>query len=48
MNDAQRYIVAGAKPWNRKVFDEVISRYPGQWRFICESNELTDELSVQE
>ncbi len=44
MNDAQRYIVAGAKPWNRKVFDEVISRYPGQWRFICESNELTDEL----
>lgn len=28
------YIVVGSKHWNRQVFDEVISKYPGQWHFI--------------
>lgn len=22
------YLVAGYKPWNRRIFDEVISKYP--------------------
>jgi methionyl-tRNA formyltransferase len=33
MNQAFHYVVAGCKPWNRKVFDELISGYPGEWVF---------------
>jgi methionyl-tRNA formyltransferase len=28
------YVVAGAKSWNRRVFDDVIIGYPGEWHFI--------------
>lgn len=35
------YIVAGSKPWNRKVFDEVISKLPGKWYFVSSPQELT-------
>lgn len=39
-----RYVVAGSKPWNRRVFDEVISSfYPGEWHFIGSFNELSIE-----
>jgi methionyl-tRNA formyltransferase len=34
------YIVAGAKPWNRRVFDEVIANYPGTWHFVSRPEEL--------
>ncbi len=37
------YLVAGCKPWNRKVFEDVISRYSGEWRFIGTREELTVE-----
>ncbi len=40
---AHRYIVAGNKPWNRRVFDEVISSYPGEWHFIGSQEELSLE-----
>lgn len=39
----QRYLVAGNKPWNRRVFDEVISSYPGEWYFIDSQDELSLE-----
>jgi methionyl-tRNA formyltransferase len=38
------YIVAGSKSWNRRVFDEIISKYPGQWHFIRSCEELTSEV----
>ncbi len=37
------YVVAGSKPWNRLVYDEVISRYPGQWHFVSSREQLTAE-----
>jgi methionyl-tRNA formyltransferase len=39
-----KYIVAGCKPWNRSVFKEVISRYPGKWFFVSGSDELTTDF----
>lgn len=35
------YIVAGNKPWSRRVFDEVISKLPGEWYFINSAQDLT-------
>lgn len=40
MTDAV-YVVAGRKPWNRRVFDAVISRYPGRWQFIGDREQLS-------
>lgn len=40
MMDDLTYIVAGTKPWNRKIFDEIITSYPGKWHFINNSNDL--------
>ncbi|MEZ4639845.1 MAG: hypothetical protein R2873_36030 [Caldilineaceae bacterium] len=37
----KNYVVAGYKPWNRRVFDEIISRYPGNWRYIDQAASLT-------
>ena len=41
MTEAQRYIVAGAKPWNRRVYDEVITHNPGDWKYVGDRDELT-------
>lgn len=35
------YIVVGVKPWNRSIFDEVISKYPGRWHFIEDREHLS-------
>lgn len=35
------YAVVGSKPWNRRVFDELIVNYPGEWYFIDKPEELT-------
>src|SRR3989338_6354375 len=35
------YLVVGRRPWNRTVFDEIISSYPGHWHFISEPKLLT-------
>jgi methionyl-tRNA formyltransferase len=40
----ERYLVLGCKSWNRRVFDEVLCRLPGQWRFIGSADELTPSL----
>lgn len=34
------YVAAGNKPWSRQVFDEVITHYPGVWRFVATAEEL--------
>ena len=38
------YVVAGAKPWNRRVFDEVIAKYPGQWHFVNHPEQLEYQM----
>lgn len=35
------YVVCGCKLWNRRVFDEVISRFPGTWHFVSKKEDLT-------
>jgi len=40
----QVYVVAGRQPWNRRVFDETIRRYPGEWHFVGTPEEMTLEL----
>lgn len=44
MNSAPRYVVAGSKPWNRRIFDSTIRRYPGEWHFVSRREEVTTEL----
>lgn len=39
----QIYVVAGRQPWNRRVFDETIRRYPGEWHFVSTPEEVTLE-----
>lgn len=35
------YIVAGSKPWNKRIFDEIIIKYPGQWYFVGTKEQMT-------
>jgi methionyl-tRNA formyltransferase len=39
----QRYIVAGSKTWTRRIFDDVISKYPGRWYLIDSQEQLNVE-----
>lgn len=39
----ESYVVAGTKPWNRRVFDESIGKLPGQWYYADGPDELTLE-----
>lgn len=41
------YIVAGSKAWNLKVYQELISKYPGDWHFVQAVQELTIEMVRQ-
>ena len=43
MTSDANHIVAGAKPWNRRVFDEIIAGYPGTWHFVSQPDELSPE-----
>jgi len=42
-NSANRksFLVVGCKPWNRRLFDDVLSSLPGQWHYIGEAQELS-------
>lgn len=42
---SHRYIVAGNKPWNREVFDSIISRYDGDWTFVSDPSGLASALA---
>lgn len=33
MSIAKKYMVAGAKPWTRGVFDKVIADHRGEWHY---------------
>ncbi len=45
MADNQSYIVAAAHDWNRRVFDERISKLPGEWSFVSAPEELSKVLA---
>jgi len=38
-----KYLVVATKPWNRRIFIETICRYPGEWEFIGQREDLTPE-----
>jgi len=41
MNPDDAYIVLGCKSWNRQVFDDLISRWPGRWTYFGSREQLT-------
>jgi methionyl-tRNA formyltransferase len=41
------YLVAGARPWNREVFDRRIRSLPGRWELVQERDALTPERVAQ-
>ncbi|GIK39311.1 MAG: hypothetical protein BroJett011_31440 [Chloroflexota bacterium] len=41
------YLVAGTKTWSRRIFDEVIRHYSGNWVFIDTKDELKPNLVKQ-
>lgn len=41
------YLVCGSKSWNRRVFDETISKLLGDWHFAGSKEELTPSLVAQ-
>ena len=43
MKKEYTYVVAGSKPWNHRVFEEVIIKYPGIWQFVDSQEELIPE-----
>jgi len=49
MAESRTYVVAGSKPWNRRVFERRLRQLPGQWHFVGAREELTaarlDELA---
>jgi methionyl-tRNA formyltransferase len=44
--DAARYVVAGAKPWSREVFDDVICHYPGSWTYVDDPGRLAETVQM--
>jgi len=43
MPTAKRYLVLGCKSWNRRVYDEQLSKLEGEWRFIAQPEQLSLE-----
>lgn len=43
MGSKDAYIVAGTRPWNRRILDQVITRYPGSWHYVSHPDQLTPE-----
>jgi len=41
--EAATYVIAGQRPWNDKVYREVIRHFPGEWHFIGKSSDLSTE-----
>ena len=39
-DSGRAYVVVGCRPWNRRLFDEVVSTYEGEWHFIGSPEEL--------
>jgi methionyl-tRNA formyltransferase len=45
--EAELSVVAGSKSWNRRVFDEVIAAYPGEWAFAATTAELDEVVAAR-
>lgn len=43
MPNKKNYIVSTLKPWNIKVYNDVIKNYEGNWHLITDKNNLTVE-----
>ena len=41
MSAPATYVVGGSRPWNRRVFADVIAGFPGTWHFIQDPEHLT-------
>lgn len=41
MEKPSQYIVLGSKPWNKRVFQDVISRFSGKWMFLDNLEKVT-------
>jgi len=39
--DSKAYIVLGSKPWNRRLFDELLSKLDGRWSYMGEPAQLS-------
>lgn len=39
------YVVAGRKPWNRRVFDERLAHLPGDWHYVATPDQLSSAVS---
>jgi len=35
------YLVLGCKPWNRRLFDELLSKLPGRWYYLGSRDEFS-------
>ena len=35
------FLVAGTKPWSRRVYDDFVARIPGKWRYVSEREQLS-------
>jgi methionyl-tRNA formyltransferase len=42
-----QYLVAGCKPWNRRVFNETLRRLPGMWHYVETKDQLDPGLIGQ-
>lgn len=41
--EPKTYLVVGCKPWNRRVFDEELSGFTGEWHYIGSPKEFSVE-----
>ena len=39
------FVVAGCKSWNQRIFDEVISNYPGTWKYVSNPAQLNEVVN---
>jgi len=39
----KRYIVAGCKAWNRRTFDEILSKLEGEWHYVGDEAQLSPQ-----
>lgn len=39
-----KYVVVGTKPWCRRIFESIISKYDGEWLFLGSQEELQESL----
>jgi methionyl-tRNA formyltransferase len=43
-NRPNTYLVLGCKPWNRRLFDEILRPLPGRWHYLASPGDLRLDL----